>query len=98
MNRVRRPRGDLECGHEPGPIARNVFARGLLNRLFIRAYLPADEDVLVTDPLLASLEPRRRSTLVTTQDAGGYVFAIRLQSENETVFLTYRDRSPGATS
>ncbi|MGW0173393.1 protocatechuate 3,4-dioxygenase subunit alpha [Rhodococcus sp. NPDC003322] len=82
----------------PPFFAVTVFARGLLNRLFTRAYLPADEGVLATDPLLASLEPPRRSTLVTTRDADGYVFDIRLQGEKETVFLTYRDRSPGATS
>jgi protocatechuate 3,4-dioxygenase, alpha subunit len=34
-----------------------VFARGLLNRLFTRAYLPSDE--LASEPLLASLPDER---------------------------------------
>src|SRR5262249_43678309 len=38
-----------------------VFARGLLNRLFTRAYLPdGDPDA---DPLLAAVDPARRATL-----------------------------------
>ncbi len=62
-----------------------VFARGLLNRLFTRAYLPGATD----DALLMSLDPDRRSTLVTTQDQTGYVFDVHLQGERETVFLAY---------
>ena len=61
-----------------------VFARGLLNRLFTRAYLP-DAD----DALLRSLDQDRRSTLVVTRDATGFVFDVHLQGERETVFLTY---------
>ena len=41
-----------------------VFARGLLNRLFTRAYLPDHEQALAADPLLASLDAERASTLV----------------------------------
>ena len=33
-----------------------VFARGLLNRLFTRAYLPGDAEALAATPLLAGLE------------------------------------------
>ena len=64
-----------------------VFARGLLDRLFTRAYLPAAAD----DPFLATLDPDRRSTLVVTepQPGGGYVFDVYLQGERETVFLSY---------
>jgi len=66
-----------------------VFARGLLNRLFTRAYLPDAAD----DPFLAGLEEDRRSTLLATPDrtglAPGYVFDVRLQGDRETVFLTY---------
>ena len=66
-----------------------VFARGLLNRLFTRAYLPEAAD----DPFLAALEADRRSTLLTTQDETGpmkgYVFDVHLQGERETVFLSY---------
>jgi protocatechuate 3,4-dioxygenase, alpha subunit len=70
-----------------------VFARGLLNRLFTRAYLP-DAD-LDADPLLSTLDGDRRATLlcVSESDSGrtGYRFDIHLQGPNETVFLAYRD-------
>lgn len=62
-----------------------VFARGLLNRLFTRAYLPGAAD----DAFPTGLDPDRRSTLVTTQDETGYVFDVHLQGDRETVFLTY---------
>jgi protocatechuate 3,4-dioxygenase alpha subunit len=62
-----------------------VFARGLLNRLFTRAYLPEATE----DPFLATLDAEGRSTLVTTQDETGFVFDVHLQGERETVFLAY---------
>jgi protocatechuate 3,4-dioxygenase alpha subunit len=62
-----------------------VFARGLLNRLFTRAYLPD----AVGDPFLAALEPDRASTLVLGRDEDGYVFDVHLQGDRETVFLRY---------
>ncbi len=64
-----------------------VFARGLLNRLFTRAYLPGEP--LATDPLLASLPTERRATLVAVADEHGFRFDIRLQGDGETVFLRY---------
>jgi protocatechuate 3,4-dioxygenase alpha subunit len=70
--------------------ALTVFARGLLNRLFTRAYLPDAVD----DALLAGLDAHRRSTLVTTRDQTGYVFDVHLQGERETVFLTYPRHRP----
>ena len=70
-----------------------VFARGLLDRLFTRAYLPADAAVLSADPLLSSLPPDQRRTLIATGDPDGLVFDIVLQGENETTFLSYRDRA-----
>jgi protocatechuate 3,4-dioxygenase alpha subunit len=70
-----------------------VFARGLLNRLFTRAYLP-DGD-LDADPLLSTVDAGRRASLlcVAESDSGGtdYRFDIHLQGPNETVFLVYRD-------
>jgi protocatechuate 3,4-dioxygenase alpha subunit len=70
-----------------------VFARGLLNRLFTRAYLPDAAD----DPFLATLDADRRSTLLATRDdtgpmtgpIKGFVFDVHLQGDRETVFLTY---------
>ncbi len=66
-----------------------VFARGLLDRLFTRAYLPGE-----TDAFLDGLDVDRRSTLLTTEDQTGYVFDVRLQGEGETVFLTYPRHEP----
>lgn len=71
-------------------IAVAVFARGLLDRLVTRAYLPGDADALAADPLLASVEPERRGSLVARADEHGLVFDVRLQGEGETVFLTHR--------
>jgi len=70
-----------------------VFARGLLNRLFTRAYPPGDQ--LANDPLLNSLPAHRRQTLIATQDATGLRFDIKLQAgDDETVFLSYRGHRP----
>jgi protocatechuate 3,4-dioxygenase alpha subunit len=67
-----------------------VFARGLMNRLFTRIYLPENEEALAKDPLLSSLNPERRKTLIARRDAdGGLTFDIRLQGEGETVFLDF---------
>jgi protocatechuate 3,4-dioxygenase alpha subunit len=65
-----------------------VFARGLTDRLFTRAYLPG-EPALDGDRLLSGLAPERQATLIATADATGFVFDVRLQGENETVFLTF---------
>lgn len=64
-----------------------VFARGLLDALFTRAYLPHAN--LAGDTLLARLDDDRRSTLICQSDSAGYRFDIRLQGAGETVFLTY---------
>lgn len=67
-----------------------VFARGLMDRLYTRAYLPASTEALQQDKLLASVPENRRGTLVTTRESGGDLrFDIHLQGEDETVFLTY---------
>jgi protocatechuate 3,4-dioxygenase alpha subunit len=68
-----------------------VFARGLLDRLFTRAYLPGAD--LDADPLLAAVDAARRSTLLCVAENGGpsYRFDIHLQGPRETVFLAYRD-------
>lgn len=67
-----------------------VLARGLLNRLFTRAYLPGDTAALAADPLLSSLSEERRSTLLAVDDGrGGLCFDIHLQGPQETVFLTF---------
>jgi protocatechuate 3,4-dioxygenase alpha subunit len=70
-------------------IAVTVFARGLLNRLFTRAYMPGAQD-----RLLDSLPADRRQTLLTVPDECGLRFDIRLQGADETVFLRYRGQRP----
>lgn len=61
------------------------FARGLLDRLFTRIYLPGS-----TDPLLAGLSADERSTLVAVrEDDGSLRFDVHLQGPRETVFLRY---------
>ncbi|GAB3843999.1 protocatechuate 3,4-dioxygenase subunit alpha [Nesterenkonia populi] len=67
-----------------------VFARGLLDRLFTRAYLPEHSEALAADPLLAGLDAEHRETLIAEREPdGGLRFDIRLQGDGETVFLTY---------
>ena len=66
-------------------IAMTVFARGLLNRLFTRAYLPGTAD----DALLAALPEERRRTLVAVEGGRRLHFDVRLQGPDETVFLRF---------
>ena len=83
---------------EPGParpggapfFAVAVFARGLLNRLFTRIYLPADVAVLAADPLLATLGAGERRALVAAREADGALrFDVYLQGPRETPFLIF---------
>ncbi|MBT2527039.1 protocatechuate 3,4-dioxygenase subunit alpha [Streptomyces sp. ISL-99] len=64
-----------------------VFARGLTHHLFTRAYLAEGPDAL-----LASLTPERRATLIARPEPNRHRthrFDIRLQGEEETVFLDF---------
>lgn len=77
----------------PGPIgggpaffAVTVFARGLLDRLFTRAYLPL-EPAAYDDLLRAAGD--RAPTLLCIPDGEDLRFDICLQGEAETVFLRY---------
>lgn len=81
----------------PGPVdgglpffAVTVFARGLLNRLFTRAYLPLAPGA--SDAVLTAAG-ERAGTLVCQEDEHGLVFDIALQGEEETVFLSYPGHS-----
>ena len=62
-----------------------VFARGLLDRLFTRAYLPGERDAF----LEALPEEERRTLQAVREDDGSLRFDIRLQGEGETVFLRF---------
>ena len=68
----------------PGPADVSVFARGLLQRVVTRLYLPGEED-----EVLSSVEADRRATLVAAPDGDGLRFDIRLQGPGETVFFAW---------
>jgi protocatechuate 3,4-dioxygenase alpha subunit len=83
---------------EPGPVreggapffAITVVARGVLNRLFTRAYVPGDDTALAADPLLASLGPESRARQIAVREPDGALrFDIHLQGTLETAFLSF---------
>jgi protocatechuate 3,4-dioxygenase, alpha subunit len=80
------PGGGTEAPH----LDVSVFARGLLDRVVTRIYLPDEEAANAADPVLLSIaDPQRRGTLIAApgdHDAE-FRFDIRLQGENETVFF-----------
>ncbi|MEV7431752.1 MULTISPECIES: protocatechuate 3,4-dioxygenase subunit alpha [unclassified Nocardioides] len=86
----------LEPGSVDGRLpcfAVTVFARGLLDRLFTRAYLPlAERPGAGPDGLLRSTGDRA-GTLLCERDEHGLRFDIALQGADETVFLTYPGHS-----
>ena len=68
-------------------VAMSVFARGMLRRVVTRVYFDDEADANAVDPLLSAVEASRAATLVAVSDQGGYRFDVRLQGEDETVFL-----------
>ena len=69
-----------------------VFARGLMDRLFTRAYVPGPW--LDDDPFVASLDPDERATLVAGLEANGDLrFDVRLQGPGQTTFLNFERNS-----
>ena len=66
-----------------------VFARGLLRHQLTRVYFPDEPEANAVDPLLASLSPEERATLVATSDDEGLGFDIRLQGPHATVFFAH---------
>jgi protocatechuate 3,4-dioxygenase alpha subunit len=82
----------LPCGDgrtEAPHLDVSVFARGLLDRLVSRIYIPDVEAANAADPVLSGIpERRRRDTLIAAAGAAGeFRFDIRLQGEGETVFF-----------
>lgn len=65
----------------------SVFARGLLDRVVTRVYLPDEPAANAEDPVLSSVPSSRRATLVALADMDGFSFDIRLQGDHETVFF-----------
>lgn len=69
-------------------VAVSIFARGLLKALTTRLYFQ-DEPLNETDPVLSLIEdPARRHTLIARKAAPDtWHLDIRLQGDNETVFM-----------
>ncbi len=82
------PGGGTEAPH----LDVSVFARGLLDRVVTRIYLPDEPDANAADPVLASIpDAQRRASLIAVADPDGppgeFRFDIRLQGEHETAFF-----------
>jgi protocatechuate 3,4-dioxygenase alpha subunit len=66
----------------------SVFARGLLDRVVTRIYFPEEAAANGADPTLAAVPTERRHLLVAEAEGPGhYRFDIRLQGDDESVFL-----------
>jgi protocatechuate 3,4-dioxygenase alpha subunit len=67
-----------------------VFARGMPRHCYTRIYFP-DEAANAADPILTMVPEERRDTLVARLEGKDgepvYVFDIRVQGDNETVFF-----------
>jgi protocatechuate 3,4-dioxygenase, alpha subunit len=87
--RVPSPGGGLQAPH----LDVSVFARGLLDRVVTRIYLPDEDAANADDPVLASItDPDRRATLIAKPgDAPGqFRFDVQLQGTKgvtETLFF-----------
>jgi protocatechuate 3,4-dioxygenase, alpha subunit len=77
------PEGGTEAPH----LDITVLARGLLDRVVTRLYFADEQAANQADPVLALVDPARRSTLIATPEDGGWRFDIRLQDPQETVFF-----------
>ena len=67
-----------------------IFARGMLQHLFTRAYFGDEAEANAADAFLASVDPTRRDTLIAAPDGpSSYAFDVRLQGDSETIFLDY---------
>jgi len=68
-----------------------VFSRGMLTHAYTRIYFSDEEAANAADPVLNLVDPERRHTLIARRhEQGGlpvYVFDIRLQGRDETVFF-----------
>jgi protocatechuate 3,4-dioxygenase alpha subunit len=77
------PGGGLQAPH----LDVSVFARGLLDRVVTRLYLPGEAAANALDPVLSAVDEARRATLVAVPDGTDLVFDIHLQGHHETVFF-----------
>jgi protocatechuate 3,4-dioxygenase alpha subunit len=69
-------------------VAVSIFARGLLKALATRLYF-SDEPLNETDPVLSLIEDnaRRRTLIARKVSSETWQLDIRLQGDNETVFM-----------
>lgn len=83
--RVPWPDGRLQAPH----ILVWIVARGINLGLQTRAYFADEEDANAEDPILTRIEDRVRvpTLLARPEGPGAYRFDIRLQGEDETIFL-----------
>ncbi|GAA4358256.1 protocatechuate 3,4-dioxygenase subunit alpha [Angustibacter luteus] len=65
----------------------SVFARGLLDRVVTRLYLPDESNANAQDRVLNAVPAERRPTLVAAAGPDGLVFDIHLRGDDETVFF-----------
>ncbi len=84
------PLGRGRNGHQAPHCALTIFGRGVMLHLQTRLYFDGDP-LNDEDPLLASLDPARRRTLIARpepdQPIPTWRLDIRLQGQDETVFL-----------
>ena len=89
----------VKPGPVPGPdgldqaphIDVSIFARGIVTRMFTRIYF-AGEPANASDVILGLGPPERRNTLIARREGSiegkpRYVFDVRLQGGDETVFF-----------
>ncbi|GAB3803174.1 protocatechuate 3,4-dioxygenase subunit alpha [Micromonospora zhanjiangensis] len=81
------PLPDPDGGTEAPHVNLSVFARGMLHRVVTRLYFPDEAAANAADPVLRTVEPDRRHTLVATAGPDGLLFDIHLQGDHETVFF-----------
>lgn len=77
------PDGGTEAPH----LDVTVFARGMLDRVVTRVYFSDEQKANEADPVLSTVDPDRRGTLIAEKDGDDYRFDVRLQGEHETVFF-----------
>jgi protocatechuate 3,4-dioxygenase alpha subunit len=86
---VPHPNGGMQAPH----ISLTIQARGMLDATFTRIYFDDEAEANDADPVLQSVPPARRSTLIArrVEDADSsvptYEFDIRYQGDDETVFF-----------
>jgi protocatechuate 3,4-dioxygenase alpha subunit len=80
---VEGPNGAPQAPH----IETMVYARGLLKPVLTRIYFPDEGEANASDPVLGLVDEAARPTLVAESENGSYVFDVRLQGDDQTVFF-----------